>query len=141
MIDELKELGPVGAFITMMGTAVTALAAAVGIQWRQANTVYGLRLKERDTLNEALTKSAVANDRLAKSIEERNRVTEELADAIGKLAAAWERVNDRIEFQHTAMNQNLRDQNEVIKSLSDALRVNTGMLTEVRNLALNSRSR
>jgi len=39
------------------------------------------------------------------------------------------------------MNQNLRDQNEVIKSLSDALRVNTGMLTEVRNLALNSRSR
>lgn len=140
MTDGLKDLGEVGVFITMMATAVTALAAAVGVQWRQANKVYGLRLTERDTLNEALSKSAVANDRLAKSIEERNKVTEELADAIGKLAVAWERVNERLEYQHATMDRNLRDHSDVVRSLGDALRVNTGMLTEVRNLHLARRS-
>jgi len=145
MIEGLKELGPSGAFISLMSTAILGLSGAVALQWKHANKVYGYRLAERDTLKDALNGNTKALADMTRATEDRNRATEELAEAIDKLAQAFERMNDRLMMQHDVMKEQgkdqasaIKDQVEVISSLADAMRVNTGMLTEVRNaLSLN----
>lgn len=136
----LAGLGPSGIFISMMATAITALGSAVAVQWKQAAKVYGYRLAERDTLRDALNGNTKAVENFTRASEERNRVTEELADAIVKLAAAFDRQNDRLVLQHEVMKDQGRNQShsiddmiKAIGSMADAVRVNTGMVTDVRN--------
>jgi hypothetical protein len=129
----LKEMGVAGAAISVLLTAVSGLVAAVVFQWRQANKVYGFRLAERDTLNKALTDNTAAINAMVRATEERNRVTQELAAAIAKQATAFERVNDRLEFYHEDNREKLTDIRKVIEVMSEAVRVNTGMVTDVRN--------
>lgn len=139
--DGLKELGgPASAFIGMLVTAIGALATAVGLQWKQANKVYGYRLAERDTLRDALNGATKAQEAHTRATEERNRVTEELADAMRALAAAFDRLNERLTMQHDHHKEHDRDhlrlieaQTATIGSLAEALRVNTGIVTDIRN--------
>ncbi len=129
----LKEMGAAGAAISVLLTAVAALSGAVVFQWRQANQINGLRLKERDALNKALSDNTAAINGMTRATEERNRVTQELADAIALQASAFERVNDRVGFYHEDNKEKLSDIRKVVESMAEAVRVNTGMVTEVRN--------
>jgi hypothetical protein len=139
--DGLKDLGgPAAWFISMMASAIIALAAAVGLQWKHANKVYGYRLSERDTLNAALVGAAKSQDASTRAQEEQNRVTEELADAMRSLANAFERLNERLAMQFDHGKDHARDQlgriddnTKAIGSLAEALRVNTGIVTDIRN--------
>lgn len=128
-LEGLKDLGPSGAFISMMATAVAGLSAAVGIQWRQANKVYGYRLAERDTLNKALTDSTGAMIAATRAIQELKEVTERLADAIERQANAFERVNDRAEMQHANLMGELGRHGNVV---SETSRVYSQTITEIR---------
>lgn len=129
----LKGMGAAGAAISVLLTACGALAGAVVFQWKQANKVYGFRLAERDTLNKALTDNTKAIEGMTRATEERNQVTQELADAIAKQAAAFERVNDRVGFYHEDNKEKLTDLRKVTEAMAEAVRTNTGMVTEVRN--------
>lgn len=131
--DTLRSMGPAGAAISVMMAAITALTGAVVIQWKQSNKVYSYRIAERDTLNKALTDNTAAINAMARATEERNRVTEELAEAIAKLASAFERVNDRIEMQHTVLKDETQRQGLVISAVAEAMRNVTGIVTDVRN--------
>jgi F0F1-type ATP synthase membrane subunit b/b' len=139
--DGLKELGgAASAFIGMMGTAVVALASAVGFQWKQANKVYGYRLKERDDLRDALNAATKSQEAATRSAEERNRVTQELAEAMRELANSIENLQQRLAMQHEHARDQSREQArsiddnvKAIGGLADALRVNTGVVTDIRN--------
>lgn len=129
----LRDMGPAGAVISVLLTAIGGLVSAVMIQYRQGNKVYGYRLAERDTLNKALTDNTAAINAMTRATEERNRVTEELAAAIGNLASAFERVNDRLEMQHTVMKDEVQRHGLVVSAVADAMRNVAGIVTDVRN--------
>src|SRR3954471_21640426 len=84
----LKEMGAAGAAISVLLTAIGGLVTAVVFQYKQGNKVYGYRLAERDTLNKALTDSSSAMNALSKIAEERNEITSDLVNVIGKQTAA-----------------------------------------------------
>lgn len=139
-IEGLKELGPIGTFVGMMATAIVALSTAVGVQWKSANKVYGQRIAERDDYRDTLNANTKAVENFVRTSEQRNQITEELAAAVAKLAAVFERLNDRLEMQHDWVKENardrIRDNDDMIKtvaSMADAVRVNTGMVTDVRD--------
>lgn len=129
----LKGMGPSGAAISVLLTFIIALATAVGVQWRHSNKVYGYRLAERDTLNKALTDSTGAINSMTRATDERNKVTEELAAAINHQAAAAARMSDRQQMQHEVMKDEIQRQGMVIGAQAEATRVNTGILTDIRN--------
>jgi hypothetical protein len=60
-------------------------------------------------------------------------VTQELAEAIKAQAQAFEMVNQRIEFYHDGNIEKLKDLAIAFASHADAVRVNTGVVTEARN--------
>ena len=128
-LEGLKELGPSGAFISMMATAIVGLSTAVGIQWRQANKVYGYRLAERDTLNKSLSDSTVAINAMTRATNELKEVTEKLADAIERQANAFNRVADRVEMQHSILKDELGRHGIAI---SEAARVHNQTVVEIR---------
>src|SRR3954471_23995277 len=105
----LKEMGAAGAAISVLLTAIGGLVTAVVFQYKQGNKVYGYRLAERDTLNKALTDNTAAIHAMTRTAEERNKATQELADAIEKMASAFERLNDRLAMQHDVQKDQLKD--------------------------------
>lgn len=139
--EGLKELGGAAStFIGMMATAIVGLASAVGIQWKHASKVYGYRLAERDTLRDALNAATKAQEASTRSADERNRVIGELADAMRELATTFEKLHERLGMQHENNRDHSRDQQRLmddqikaIGALADAVRVNTGMVTDIRN--------
>lgn len=133
--SSLKELGTTGYFISAMMTAIAGLSAAVAVQWKHANKVYGFRLAERDTLNEALTKSSASNMVLAESIRERNVVTASLEDAIQRLTVSNTMLHDRIGLMLDVHSREAAAQNDVIKSMAEAIRTQTGIVTNARDLS------
>ena len=135
MEDGLKELGPTGVFISMMATAVAGLSAAVAMQWRHANKVYGYRLAERDTLNKALTDNATANTALAHSIAERNKATTELSAAVNALTLSNKLLHERLLVTMDALVKDNDSMANVVRALSESIRTQSGIITEARNSA------
>lgn len=131
--DSLKTMGPAGAAISVLLTFILALAASVGAMWRHSNKVYGYRLAERDTLNKALTDSTAAIKSMTRATDERNKVTEELAAAINAQANAGARLGDRQQMQHEVLKDEVQRQGMVISAGAEATRVNSGILTDIRN--------
>lgn len=137
MDDNLKELGLTGYFISALFTAVAGLSAAVAVQWRQSNKVYGYRLKERDILNKALTDTSANNLVLAEAIRERNVLTSDLVESIQSLVVSNTLLHDRIGVMLDVHSREQLAQVEVIKSLSEAIRTQNGMLVDNRNACAN----
>jgi peptidoglycan hydrolase CwlO-like protein len=127
--DTLRNMGPAGAAISVMLTAVTALVGAVVFQWTQANKVYGYRPAERDALNKALTDSSAAINAFTKIHEERNEKVSELVDVITRQTIGLEHLKTQFDDQKEC----IKDQTKVIGSLAEAVRTSTGILTDTRN--------
>jgi hypothetical protein len=134
----LEGMGPSGAFISVLVTFIMGLATAVAIQWRHSNKVYGYRLAERDTLNKALTDSTAAINSMTKTADDLNEVTEELAAAITAQASASARLGDRQQMQHEVLKDEVQRQGMVISASAEATRVNSGILTDIRNFLQQS---
>jgi uncharacterized protein HemX len=125
----LKEMGPAGAAISVLLTAIAALVGAVIFQWKQGNKVYGYRLAERDTLNKALTDSSSALNASNNVAKERNEVISELADVIAKQTIGLEHL--KTQFEDTK--ELVKEQTKVISSLAEANRTMAGIVTDTRN--------
>jgi hypothetical protein len=131
--EALKGMGPAGAAISVLLTFIAGLATAVVVQWRHANKVYGYRLAERDTLNKALTDGTAALKSMTRATDERNKVTEELAAAINAHASAGAHLRDMQQMQHVILKDEIQRQGMVISAGAEATRVNSGILTDIRN--------
>lgn len=125
----LKDMGPAGAAISVLLTAVGALAGANIFQYKQGNKVYGYRLAERDTLNKALTDSSAALNASTKVAEERNEIISELADVTARQTIGLEHLKTQCEDTKKLVEK----QTDVISSLAEAHRTNTGIITDTRN--------
>lgn len=131
--NALGGMGLAGAVIAALLLTVGSLVTAIIFLFRQNGKLHierraegGAFIKVIEANNTALTKNAEATD-------ERNKVTADLADAINKLAAAFELVTQRVDFHHEDNKEKLKDLIQVIGAVSEAIRTNTGIVTDVRN--------
>lgn len=133
----LRELGPAGAAIYVLLATVVALAGVVVFLFRQISNLNTQLNAERRSESAVVIKLIESNNtalnKFADSTDERNKVTQDLADAINAQAAAFEMVNQRVGFYHEANTEKLKDMRDVVAAGAEAVRVNTGMVTEVRN--------
>jgi predicted house-cleaning noncanonical NTP pyrophosphatase (MazG superfamily) len=129
----LKEMGPAGAAIWVLMGTITIMAGAVVALWRQNNAATKARLAERDIFAKIVESNTTALTKNADATSQRNLVTEELSDAIKSQATSATMVNERVSLYHGDNKEKLKDVIEVVSSMAEAVRVNTGMVTEVRN--------
>lgn len=135
--NALSGMGFVGASISGLLVAIGALTTAVVFLYRRVNAINEERKEEirgaqkvAETTNAILTKIAEVND-------DRNKATEDLADAIKAQATVFEIVTQRSDFQHAANLEKMKDLREVVGSLSDAVRVSTGVITMARDSSVS----
>lgn len=129
----LKDMGAAGAAISVLLTAITGCVSAIVLLYRENKKLNAERRTESAAVIKLIESNNTALNKVADSTEERNKVTQELADAIKAQASAFEMVNQRVGFYHEANTDKLKDLREVTASQAEAVRVNTGMVTEVRN--------
>ncbi|MET4720750.1 uncharacterized protein YlxW (UPF0749 family) [Bradyrhizobium japonicum] len=129
----LSGMGPAGAAITVLMAVVTALAGAIVYLFKQNTKLHIERRAESLAVIKLIESNNTALTKVADSTDERNRVTQELAEAIKVQAQAFEMVNQRIEFYHDGNIEKLKDLATAFASHADAVRVNTAMVTEARN--------
>jgi hypothetical protein len=118
----LHNLGLPGAIIIVLMFVVGVLGGVIALMYRHANKVYGYRLAERDTLNTALRDSKEALASMRTAMEERNRITDELADVIEKQSVAFESVHERIKTHYEFIKDDHNRLQMVVSSMSEALR-------------------
>lgn len=129
----LAGMGAAGAAITVLMTVVSALAAVIVYLFKQNTKLHLERRAESAAVVKLIESNNTALTKVADSTDERNRVTQELAEAIKAQAVAFEMVNQRIEFYHDGNIEKLKDLAIAFASHADAVRVNTGVVTEARN--------
>lgn len=129
----LSGMGPAGAAITVLMAVVTTLAGVIVYLFKQNTKLHLERRVESAAVIKLIESNNTALTKVADSTDERNRVTQELAEAIKAQAQAFEMVNQRIEFYHDGNIEKLKDLATAFASHADAVRVNTGMVTEARN--------
>jgi hypothetical protein len=129
----LRELGLAGAAIYVLLTTVGALCGVIVFLFRQNNKLNAERRAESAIMIKLIESNNSALGRFASSTDERNRVTQDLADAIAAQAAAFEMVNQRVGFYHEANTEKLKDMRDVVAAGAEAMRVNSGIVIEVRN--------
>lgn len=121
----------------LAGVVIAALSAAVYLQYKNAFEVNNNRLSERDVLIKALESNTTAIRENAKATDNRNAITQELSDAIAKQATAFDLFLQKAQFQQDGLKENIKDQKAVIEALAESNRINSGILTDVRNKLSN----
>lgn len=125
-------MGVEGAIISVLMGVITILASVIVVQYKQAQKVYGYRLKERDDLNKALTDSASALRDMVRAVEDRNDITEDLAEVIQKQALAFEGVTERVRIQYEGMREDHTRSSMVITAMSESIRVMAADVNDVK---------
>lgn len=131
--EQLKGQGLAGAIIIVLMGVITLMGSAIALMWRHSNKVYGYRLAERDTLNNALNESKNAIASMLSATKERNEITDELADVIAKQAAIFEQLSDRIRLHYERLVDDNSRLNMVVTSISEAMRQVVGITSDARN--------
>ena len=130
----LSAMGLPGAIISVLIGVIIVLAGIIAYQYRRDNKIYGYRLQERDTLKDTLNDTANANKDLARSTSSYSESVRDLAMAMREQSAAFETLSERIKLQYDFLKDDASRQHSVISSSSEAVRVLTGTLSEVRTL-------
>lgn len=117
----------------LAGVVIAALGYAVYQQHKNATDVNNSRLSERDVLIKALESNTTAIKENAKVTEERNEVTQALAESIAKQAGVFEMFVQKMEMHQENLREKLADQKLIIDALAESNRVNTGILRDVRD--------
>jgi methyl-accepting chemotaxis protein len=115
----------------MIFRAVILMVIAV-FQFRQNSAMNKERLAETGVLAKLIEANNTALNKNAAATEERNRVTQDLADAIAKQASAVELVNQQVGFYHETNTEKLKDLREVAASSAEATRQTAGRETPSR---------
>ena len=131
--DTLSTMGLPGAVIATLLATISMLAGAIVVLFRMYLKQGGERKTEAAALIQLVERNNTALEKLADSTEERNRVTETLAKAIEVQAGAFELMTQRVDFYHEGNTEKLKDLRTVVESMADAVRANTGIVTDVRN--------
>jgi predicted house-cleaning noncanonical NTP pyrophosphatase (MazG superfamily) len=131
--DALGGMGFTGAVISVLLTTIGALGTVVVLMFRMLMRQAAERTTESAAVVTLVERNNSVVSKLAESTEERNRVTEALADAIKAQAGAFEMLTQRIDFYHEGNTEKLKDLREVVSAQADAVRVHTGVVMEVRN--------
>lgn len=124
----------------LAGVVIAALGYAVWQQSKNAFEVNNHRLAERDVLIKALEANTTAIRENAKVTEARNQVTQDLAEAIGKQAGAFDLFLQKSEFNQTNMKDSIQAQSKVLEAFSESSRVNSGILRDIRDFIEGQRS-
>lgn len=129
----LAGMGVAGAAISVLMAVVATLAGVIVFLFKQNTKLHLERRAESAVVIKLIESNNTALSKVADSTDERNKVTRELAEAIETQAHAFEMVNQRIEFYHSGNIEKLKDLTTAFGSHADAVRVNTGVVTEARN--------
>lgn len=138
VVQTLSGMGFAGAVITVLLSTIAALVTGLVVLFRINNRLHAERKTELATFSKLVEANNAALTKVAESTEERNKVTEALAEAIKVQATAFEMVNQRIEFYHNGNIEKLKDVAVAMGSQAEAVRVNTGMVTDARNATQSS---
>ncbi|WP_454629499.1 hypothetical protein [Bradyrhizobium cenepequi] len=133
----LSGMGIAGAVIAVLLTSISGCLAAIVYLFSQNNKLHLERRVETNAVVKLIESNNAALSKVADSTDERNKVTQELAEAIKVQAQAFEMVNQRIEFYHEGNIEKLKDLATAFGAHAEAVRANTGMVTEVRNGSLS----
>jgi hypothetical protein len=117
----------------LAGVVIAALGFAVWQQSKNAFEVNNARLSERDVLIKALESNTTAIRENAKVTEQRNQVTQDLAEAISKQAGAFDIFLQKSDFSQSNMKDTLQGQLKALEAFSESNRVNSGILRDVRD--------
>lgn len=117
----------------LAGVVIFSLGFVVWKQNRDACEVNNHRLGERDVLIKALEANTTAIRENAKVTEQRNAVTQELADAISKQAGTFDVFLQKNEFNQGNMKEALQAQVKAVEAFSESNRVNSGILRDIRD--------
>lgn len=123
MADVPSELGAIASYI--IGGLVTscgALVTAVVYLYRQGDKTNGLRLQERDVLNNALRDAVYAINSMVSSSTQHNAVTEKISELIVQQGTAFKVLADHLEQQHQAAGKNVEVAVDAVNSLAEAVR-------------------
>jgi molecular chaperone GrpE (heat shock protein) len=131
--NALSGMGPAGAAIAVLMGTIGALATAVVWLFRANGRLHVERRAESGALIKVIESNNSALNKNSAATEERNKITAELADAIAKLAAAFELVTQRVDFHHEDNKEKLKDLIQSFTSVADAIRGNTAVVSDVRN--------
>lgn len=135
---EIIGMGIEGKIISTLMSVIVVLASVIAYQHRQANKIYGYRLRERDTLNKALSDSSAAQTALIKANEEHSDVIEGFGDLIAKQSIAFDLVSERIKNQHEMIRDNNARIELVISAMAESTRQIVGIVTDIRNMQANT---
>ncbi|UFX42045.1 hypothetical protein HAP47_0022550 [Bradyrhizobium sp. 41S5] len=129
----LAGMGFAGAVITVLLSTIAALVTGLVVLFRINNRLHAERKTELATFSKLVEANNAALTKVAEATEERNRVTEALAEAIKVQATAFEMVNQRIEFYHGNNIEKLKDLISAFAAHAEAVRVLTGSVTVSRD--------
>lgn len=133
VMQTLSGMGAAGAAISVLMTVVVALVGTIVYLFKKNEKQHLERRAKSAAVIKLIESNNTALTKVAESTDERNKVTQELAEAIKAQAQAFEMVNQRIEFYHDGNIEKLKDLATAFASHADAVRVNTGVVTEARS--------
>ena len=116
----------------LAGVVIFSLAAVVIKQNRDSTEVNNHRLGERDVLIKALEANTTAIRDNARVTEQRNVVTQELAEAISKQAGAFDVFLQKVEFHQSTIRDTLSVHAQALDGFSASNRVNSGLLRDIQ---------
>jgi hypothetical protein len=117
----------------LAGVVIFSLGFVVWKQNRDAFEVNNHRLAERDVLIKALESNTTAIRENAKVTEQRNQVTQDLAEAISKQAGAFDIFLQKSEFHQGNTRDTLQAHAKALEAFSESNRINSGILRDVRD--------
>lgn len=132
--EALRGMGLEGAIISVLMGVIAVLATCILFMYKRANTIYGYRLKERDTLTTALTNATNATKEHTRAMENRSSAISALADATKDQAACFEQLRERVGMQYEFFAKQLDRQAIVLEALAEANRVNAAAINENRRI-------
>lgn len=131
--EVLQSMGVAGAIITVLMSAVGALSTAIILMYRKANDVNAARLKERDLLTSTLIDSNNTMRGMLEAMQERNDVTDQLAQAISNQSSQAHLSSERVKMQYDVMREDHARMAVVVGSLAEAVRTISQTTVETRN--------
>lgn len=120
--SQLKNAGIYGAITSVLLSTIGGLVLYIRFLLKDARKVYGYRLSERDTYNQALSESKAAILTQAEAARERNKVIEEIARAISASTAQGATLNALLQLQFEVIKEDHARAALVLTALSESVR-------------------
>jgi hypothetical protein len=135
-ITVLKQGGIWGVFIFVLLAGIAWLAKVTIMQSKNLRALHEQRATEREKLVQLLESGIDAQRMTTTATDRRTEMMERLSNAIMTQANGNDRLNDRVMSQAEMFKDKFVEVKHVVDAFGEAHRVNSGLLSEVRNLAV-----